>query len=189
MIDDFEKKIQPNQTEQSTQANAEVAPQDNLKTELVSGEIDLETFRDKLIELDQQGDHTEQAHNNVELLLDPEVRDAILANPEHYSNYYALLSISYFHAGQASGNIDDFMRAHISALEVSDREDYDYWVAYTKGTWAFFAENMDVLQQAVAEIGEGRNKEILINLQARLEQELAEGGHISHAAYLDAYIK
>ena len=145
--------------------------QEVLRERFLRGEMSVEVLRSEIFKLDQQGDHTEQADANIQLLEDPDVAKRILAHTssEVVRVYHRMLSISYFHRGQRNTSAEDFAKAHIHAMENQEDESYRFWVAYTRGTDAYFKRDETALERAVADSAAGRNREILVNLLASLK--------------------
>lgn len=169
-------------------------PQQNiheeLKQKLLSGELSLLDFRNKLVELDQSTLDRKYSLQNLELLSDPEIISFIEQKEEIVrKRYYNFLSLTEFHVGQyyaceykdQQKALEHFKKS-LEAFEKGEvDEDYrQEWGIYIKGTIAYFEKDTDTLKDSMHLLGEKKNAEVL----SRLLQGLEERGEPN---YLEDY--
>ena len=161
----------------------ESAPQQiytKLKQKLLSGELSLLDFRNKLIDLDQSTLDRKYSLQNLELLSDPEVISFIKEQEEKIQKrYYNFLSFTEFHVGQyfACENQDEektleHFKKSLEAFEKGEvDEDYrQEWGIYVNGTIAYFEKDMGALRESVRLLGEKKNAQVLSRLLQGLEK-------------------
>ncbi len=162
----------------------ESAPQQNIYTEikekLLSGEISLLDFRNKLIELDQSTLDRKYSLQNLELLQDPEVVSFIETQEKTVQKrYYNFLSFTEFHVGQyhaceykdQTKALEHFKKS-LEAFEKGEvDEDYrQEWGIYVRGTIAYLEKNTEFLKKSVQLLGEKKNALVLSKLLEGLEK-------------------
>jgi hypothetical protein len=152
--------------------NKNLNQQEILKNKFINNNIDFKEFYKKIISLDQEGDHTKNAANNINLLENQEIKKKI----ENTNNllflraYHNILSLSYFHKAQKEVNKNAFIKSYEEAIFSADNQ-YDYWLLYTEGTKVFFEKNIHRLTEIINIYpDEDENKEILIQLLLSLER-------------------
>lgn len=122
--------------------------QERMKTLLTYEDIGPREFLRELHRMDQHSNDHEQAYINLRVLQDEEVQRICTADEEVREQYYELLSISNFHAGQFEalyGTEDPtsyFKRAQYAAEEVNT---HNAWIEYIRATVAYFSNNMSTL--------------------------------------------
>lgn len=123
---------------------------ETLKNNFLESKITPLDFRDAILNLDQEGNHTENAEANIELLEDKEVFDKVeklaTENPEVLESYKKLLAFSYFHKGQGSLDSESFNKAEEILREIDNKSD---WYLYVRGTRDYFNNNLINLESAL----------------------------------------
>lgn len=153
---------------------------EELKQKLLSNEINVLDFRNKLIELDQSTLDRKYSLQNLELLKDPDIIAFIEQQKDVLQKrYYNFLSFTYFHVGQyyaceykdqikALGSFKD----SLESFEKGEADE-DYrkeWGVYVQGTIAYFEKDMDILKKSVNLLGEKKNAQVLSRLLQGLEK-------------------
>ena len=123
--------------------------------------------------LDQSGNHTEQALDNIKLLEDDSIRKKIFSsgNEEYEKAYFRLISLSYFHQGQGAGDIEAFREAYYYAKKDFNVSWRQGWIKYIEGTIAYFENDIKKLKKIIGEAtnNKGDNKNVLLRLLSSLE--------------------
>jgi len=132
-----------------------------IKDDLLSGELSLREFREKIIELDQSNIFRTKSISNLELLRDPEVVNFIFSKNdlEAESYYKKLLSLTEFHAGQVElNNKENKGVVHIKeALRIAEESDDDSrWINYLKGT-VFYLNGQEIPEEILEEVKDSDN--------------------------------
>ena len=110
-----------------------------IKNDLLSGDLPVSDFRDKLLKLDQSDFSRIKSIHNLEILKDPEVVNFIFSknDKEIEDSYKKLLSFTEFHVGQIElTNKNNNGALHIKeALKLAEETNGDdRWINYLKGT-------------------------------------------------------
>ncbi len=142
--------------------------QEDLKIGLISKDISPDSFLKKILELDQSTPGREESLKNLALLEDEDVRK-IFEGGDYVSDYWNLLSFTYFHVGQIesmSGSVKaiTFFESALLMAEKVDWEEYEiHWKYYVEATVAYFKKDINKLEEIFLKMEEGRNKEIVGN--------------------------
>lgn len=159
---------------------------------------DLADFFEKILELDQQGTHVENADANIQLLHDNEILQKISLIKSRYPEYSdeidrtynSRLSLSYFHRGQKDVSYDDFKKSYEYALQsdyvhegLDDKKKEQQKIMnqasldYTLGIIKYFERDKEGLRKVIDNIpiidwekGWEKNTEILKRFVESLEQ-------------------
>lgn len=162
----------------------ESAPQQNIYTEikekLLSGELSLLDFRNKLIELDQSTLDRKYSLQNLELLQDPEIVHFIEKQEEvTQKRYYNFLSFTEFHVGQYHAceykDQEEALKHFKKSLEAFEKgevdEDYrQEWGIYIKGTIAYLENDSQILSDCQESIADKKNGIVLLKLKQGLQK-------------------
>lgn len=143
----------------------------DLKKNLLNGEISFLDLRDKLVEMDQATTSHDAATTNLNFLKDPEVNKLVQEHPEIIDGYNRLLSFTEFHIAQSLAISDDVTaidhlnEALKSALESGDES----WTAYVKGTQLYLSGEK-IPNEIIDQVTSENNKKILLNFNVGLDQ-------------------
>jgi hypothetical protein len=146
----------------------------SLMEELLLHKISHKDFIDKIMELDQSTPDRTDAAINLSVLKNKKIKK-IFKKSYLKKEYLNLLSLTYFHLGQANADKDNKKALHYfkSSLKASNRLGFNrhtQWKKYIKGTIAYFNYDKNKLKKILLSLDEGRNKNIIKHFLERLEK-------------------
>lgn len=160
-----------------TSGKHELNSQDQLRTNFLDGTIDVRTFADGLIELDQSTGERIGALKNLSVLQDDEVKAKFLALGESME-YYILLGFTAFHVGQiyaiAEGDKEKALESFKLSLDAYTQVDFDEELSYGEATIAFLEGDIERLKKLATIGSAGANQEVVERLRDYLERGVTD---------------
>lgn len=147
---------------------------ENLKSDLISGNITLNELQDKLLELDQSTLSRDAAEDNLKFLYDPEIINYIKENPDAIIGYHRFLSFTEFHVAQriAGTNPNEAINHFKKSLESARIDQSEKgWLAYVEGT-LLYMEGREIPNEIISQAEQiPQNATILKHFNAKLAEK------------------
>jgi hypothetical protein len=162
--------------------------QNQLTVRLVEGTVSPSDFLNQLLELDQSTYSRNQSIENLAVLESAEVRDIFRDNKENFA-YKNLLSLTHFHIGQLSVELDKtasltYFESALAASMGIDWEGYEEWRLYIEATILYIKLDVEHLQAIFLKMAEGKNKAIVgrfidgLTQRGMTDYEIDYGGYV-----------